>query len=750
MCATPKSSVVITTTTVISDTSTISASDEIIATDDAKYTQAAIATPSTVSQEKAWALAAVPVAGNVGSSVLEVARCEQQYKEAVQNLRGLIGRLRSQQARQRVFNDAMLDPTKAQYQILGMEGELSYVERPLQVKGREQDLLTHICVQVVERLAAYVHSKLLAWGMQEQDRKEQELVDSKVEYAVASDIKLASAMPNMRVRHLVVGLSGGPDSTLALILAVALQQSYGYRVLAVHCIHGLDPDDAIWLKHNQDLCSSLGVMLKTPRLNIVYGMGRSPEEVSRAERYLALLHELQADSCLVLGHQADDQVENLLLSLKRGAGPQGLGGMRLLTKDERGLLLRPLLALHKSEIEQILTQLGFAFVYDLSNGYIKFERNFVRLKILPLLRERFAGIDKALLRSQQLCAYEHDLAERLVAEKLGGYLTTNIYGAQGYSFDFANIDVGDRPLLIMLLRAWVQHILGFSAELNLLERCYELILKPHDRNGEVLFTPSPYVASSFLHYLCLYKPLKTETQQALERLSKADAAPISLALDLRAAKAQYYKQEPKSEPIPISDQAQLFPKPLTGRVVSTACIGELNYYLISLDSDMKVLRDSAFTALAPFKADVNVDSHAVFAERESIGLSSLQVHTASGTFSIRAHSYFAVSAKIKTLYLYFAYAQSLKLKPQWRVHSRECKKLMLEYKVAPWIRAALPLVCTASGQVLACANLWVQDPKVEVKVPIIVSNSVQDNVQASDTYASDLIYLALAITRESM
>lgn len=703
----------------------LSSTHEVDTADTATTTIAATAT--------AWARSSVPVAGEVGSGGLEVACCEQQYRDAVQNLRGLIGRLRNKQAQQRTLDRSVFDPTQAQYQILGMEGISPVAERPLLVTGREQQLLTRLCAQVVERLSIYVHSKLLTVGMSA---------------ASSPTDAVAQVAPNMRIKHLVVGMSGGPDSTLALVLMVALQQSYGYRVTAVHCIHGLDPDDAIWLQHNQQLCASLGVTLKTPRLNIVYGEGRSPEEVSRAERYQALLRELQADSCLVLGHQADDQVENLLLALKRGAGPQGLGGMRLLTQDERGLLLRPLLDLHKSEIEQILTQLGFAFVYDLSNSYLKFERNFVRLKVLPLLRERFAGVDRAILRSQQLCAYEHDLAERLVAERIGSCLATDVYGAEGQCFDFAAVDVGDRPLLIMLLRSWVQQELGFHAELNLLERCYELMLKPHDRNGEVLFPPSAYAASTFLHYLCLYRPLSEATMQALASLNNGGAVPLSLApctALATAVAAPAPAPAPASAPIHASvasvpastiTAATNAPLTFTGQVVSTARIGELAYHLIALDPCIEATVEKGTSHLSP--------------------LTVLKVQTTAGTFDIQAHSYFVVSPDEKTLYLHFAYAQSLKLKPRWRTHSRECKKLMLECKVSPWIRAALPLVCTSSGKVLACANLWAQDPQVEVKVTAhwVVPNSfpatpATEPAPQAGSIAAAPLYLALAISRES-
>ena len=85
---------------------------------------------------------------------------------------------------------------------------------------------------------------------------------------------------------LVVGLSGGADSTLALIVAKHITTINPlYKVKAVHCIHGLDADDPIWFEHCTKLCQKLEVPLVTPKLNIVYGNGRSPEEVSRAERY---------------------------------------------------------------------------------------------------------------------------------------------------------------------------------------------------------------------------------------------------------------------------------------------------------------------------------------------------------------------------------------------------------------------------------------------------------------------------------
>lgn len=620
---------------------------------------------ASVSKASSTQASAIQVYAN-GVSAASLALLDQQYEAAVQNLRGLLGRMRAQQKQRMTKSAAQLDPTNPNYRILGSEGVDAYAERPLAIGNKQEAQRLQLnCAQVVARLALVTHSRLLLQG-----QKTERLY-----------------------KHLVVGLSGGPDSTLALVLAVVMQHFFGYQVTAVHCIHGLDPDDAIWLEHNQKLCALLDVELKTPQLNIVYGEGRSPEEVSRAERYRALLQELSESSCLVLGHQADDQIENFLLALKRGAGPNGLAGMSMVTCDQRGTLLRPLLALHKSEIEQILTELNVPFVYDLSNSYLKFERNFMRLKIMPALRERFAGIDKAILRSQQLCSYEHDLAERYAVDKMQACLVSGrVTGVDGECLDFYLLDLSDKAIVILVLRAWFYRVLGLYLELNQLESCYELMLKPHDKNGEVLLSPSNFVATTFLHYLCLYRPFSAESEQVLSKV-KAEAAQGRL-VPLPLHHVELCSQEKPRAPEEPQQLAQ--GQHLAGRVLSTWHLGELEYSLLQLLQKPTVLdgRDVLYKEVSTGEAsqsEIRVD-----------------VGSDEFVFSSLEGSYFSVGRETSALYLDFAYAQSFKMHPKLRQHSREIKKLMIENKVVPWIRPWLPLVCDEQGKVLACAGLWAQ------------------------------------------
>jgi len=315
---------------------------------------------------------------------------------------------------------------------------------------------------------------------------------------ILGDLACPLATPALPSR-LVCGISGGADSTLALLVCLKAREfKPEITVQAVHCIHGLDADDPIWLAHVKKLCARLEVPLKTPKLNIIYGGGRSPEEISRDERYKALLSELKGGA-LVLGHQADDQEENLLLALKRGSGPRGLSGMREVTEDQRGVILRPLLSLHKAEIEEIIKALGFDFVYDISNSYLKFERNFMRLKVLPLLRSRFKGIDAAILRSSKLCAFEHDLAQRTVKPVFE-------QACEGRTLNLSAFDPEDEALALGVLRMFLDKVCELPPELRILEEALRLCRAGADQMGIVAVPGTKYELRRFRNTLYLRMP----------------------------------------------------------------------------------------------------------------------------------------------------------------------------------------------------------------------------------------------------
>ncbi len=125
--------------------------------------------------------------------------------------------------------------------------------------------------------------------------------------------------------------------------------------------------------------------------------GLSLEMGCRNLRYEAFrkLKQLHGFSRIVVAHNADDNQETLLLNLFRGTGLHGLTAMR----PDNGEILRPLLRLPRSAIEAFLSSIGATHITDSSNLSDSFRRNFVRLRLLPLIKERWPGASKALTRT---------------------------------------------------------------------------------------------------------------------------------------------------------------------------------------------------------------------------------------------------------------------------------------------------------------------------------------------------------------
>src|SRR3546814_88459 len=135
---------------------------------------------------------------------------------------------------------------------------------------------------------------------------------------------LAAAPP----APLCVAFSGGPDSTALLHALAGLPQARAHGLRALHVDHGLHADSATWAEHCRRFCAALEVPCNVLRVQVQRVSGSGLEAAARDARYAALAAQLHEGEWLLLGHHRDDQVETVLLKLLRGAGPEGLGGMR--------------------------------------------------------------------------------------------------------------------------------------------------------------------------------------------------------------------------------------------------------------------------------------------------------------------------------------------------------------------------------------------------------------------------------------
>jgi tRNA(Ile)-lysidine synthase len=209
-------------------------------------------------------------------------------------------------------------------------------------------------------------------------------------------------------QQLVLAFSGGLDSCVLLHLLVQLRSELRFDLCALHVHHGLSPNADDWVRFCEKTCVALGVPLRVVRVDVVV-KGAGIEAAARHARYQALF-EVEADF-IVLAHHQDDQAETLLLQLFRGAGVKGLAAMA--AEDRRRRLLRPLLDVSRRELMQYATAHRLDWIEDESNLDRRYDRNYLRHELLPLIEARFKSVSKVLARTAGLMAESAALLDDL-------------------------------------------------------------------------------------------------------------------------------------------------------------------------------------------------------------------------------------------------------------------------------------------------------------------------------------------------
>lgn len=225
-------------------------------------------------------------------------------------------------------------------------------------------------------------------------------------------------------QKLLLAFSGGLDSTVLLNLLTALRdaadtstQTKSPVVLrAMHVNHGLNQDADQWVEHCAQECRLRVVPFSVVRVLLEDTAPGGIEAVARRARYQALRDKLLPQEVLVTAQHLDDQVETLFLALKRGSGPNGLAAMLLDTPYHGHRLLRPLLTCDRAQIKTYAHECQLNWIEDDTNKDIRYDRNFLRLHILPLLQKRWPWFNKAVARSARLCIEQEELLDELLAE----------------------------------------------------------------------------------------------------------------------------------------------------------------------------------------------------------------------------------------------------------------------------------------------------------------------------------------------
>ncbi len=217
--------------------------------------------------------------------------------------------------------------------------------------------------------------------------------------------------------HVLVALSGGPDSTALLAVLCALAaRGLVASVTACHVDHRLRPDSALDAAFCADLCEALSVTLVPVAVDVA--RDENVQAAARRERYRALARvaDERGATAIATGHTRSDQAETVLHRLLRGAGARGLASIPL----RRGRIVRPLLERSRAEVLTYLEARGIQAHEDPSNRSPRYLRNRIRRDLLPQLEALAPGLERRLARTAALLRDDDRLLERLARRVVPG------------------------------------------------------------------------------------------------------------------------------------------------------------------------------------------------------------------------------------------------------------------------------------------------------------------------------------------
>ena len=210
-------------------------------------------------------------------------------------------------------------------------------------------------------------------------------------------------------QRILVGLSGGADSTSLLVGLSELSANYGFELFALHVNHMIRGEEADRDEEfAKKLCQKIGVTFFCERIDVpslAKKSGESLELCARNERYKAF-ERVCKNHCIshvATAHNACDNAETVLFNLLRGSGTRGLCGIPPKRKLCDGVtVIRPLIYAERSDIEKYLEERNQDFVTDSTNADSDYTRNYIRNEVMPRLRKVNTSLEESLLRTARL------------------------------------------------------------------------------------------------------------------------------------------------------------------------------------------------------------------------------------------------------------------------------------------------------------------------------------------------------------
>lgn len=348
---------------------------------------------------------------------------------------------------------------------------------------------------------------------------------------------------------ILVGVSGGRDSVALLNILIKL----GYRCTVAHCNFHLRGEES---DRDEKFVQQLSFNLNIPyysvdfdTVNYAKQKNISIEMAARELRYswfTSLAEKINAQA-IAIAHHADDNVETLLMHLVRGTGLKGLTGI----SPKNGLIVRPLLCCSRNEINEYIKNNNLSFIEDSTNQSVDFQRNKIRLQVIPLLEEINPSVKKVLSESIERFSEINTFYENAI-EKIKKQLLTVDNDQLKINIDLLCKQASPKTILFEIL-----HPYGFNESI-----VQDIEKHLHDESGKIFYSSSHYLIKDRKYLIISNKIKKNETTFFITENDSEISFPIHLSIT-RKKKEQNFVISKDNRIIQID--ASLIQYPLTLR-----------------------------------------------------------------------------------------------------------------------------------------------------------------------------------------
>ncbi|MCE5194249.1 MAG: tRNA lysidine(34) synthetase TilS [Nitrospiraceae bacterium] len=260
--------------------------------------------------------------------------------------------------------------------------------------------------------------------------------------------------------HLLVGLSGGPDSVCLLILLKQIQEIYKFKLSALYVNHNLRPNETPEeIKFCTDLCKKFNILFFVESVDVIsYAKKASlnKQEAARELRYKTfeeIAYKIGA-SKITLAHNADDQTETFFMRILRGSGLKGLTGI----PPVRGKIIRPLIEIAREEIEIFLEASSQSYAVDSSNLKKDYLRNWFRLSIMSEFKKKNPELIKTVSRMCNIFREEDRYLEIITTKTLMRLITRKTDDM--IELFLVPLETTDKAILYRIIRRAIDSVKG--------------------------------------------------------------------------------------------------------------------------------------------------------------------------------------------------------------------------------------------------------------------------------------------------